>query len=1458
MKNILKTVFLFVILATLTLAAACNTPSGNSNGAESKPESEGPSSESVLESESESESISPKVEITAIQPQITISDEEYEILDLNDLFAVTVDDVVIEDGATFSVTEVEEGGVRVITVTCSYLSKSAEVKITVTQTVYEVSLSKESVTVIASEVDSYDFLALFTATRNGEPFEITQEMVQTDLEAKKGEYFITVTVKGESKTLSVTVIDHLVEVVNSYSVYEICIGDLENFDLTQLFSLYVDGVAERVTLDMIDASALENAQVGGEYEVKFSASVDSATANSTCKIKVKADQETVVTAKNVVTYPNGEYIDLTTLFEIVRGDEVIPVTADMVSGSVDYSKVGVNQITLTYNGEQTVATVEVKRGVVISYQNSSTVTVKKGTDKSSYPFANDFKVIVNGIRFTAIDGYIDASQVDFSTAGEYTATITVPYNDKALSLSGVNFTYFESSITYVVVENEYSISIKEDLVTLAKGTTEYNVFKNIKLTINGRNQSLTTVKEYEDPITCYAEILSDPIDFESSAIQRVVLAVYVYGSSNSPITVEFDVVIKSDIKVEGSGKVIFTGETVYTRDLFNITENGERVEVTNDMIIGKVDVFTPGLYTVVLNYKGFIAESKVTVVDNQIVGTYLTLLTTIDQMGTDDEGNDVVETAGRRLRNLFYYEDGRITVDGANATVTGVIDDSTRTLKLMNYDYTMYYNDGIIVLDPDNGIKLPFNDQKRPMVYFHNLKWNLISRLTVNSSSTYVLNASITCYSFDVFEIVDIESGETYHFALKVDMIDKANSDTVYKVEWGFVTLAEDFIPQAGVTSSLEFMGKTYKFTMDDSAHATMKKTTATKEYGGLKFDGVIDGENAILSSTSSEGWTLKVGSAIAFNLSMLDVENLAHGGSDYLNQTVFLYGHDEADDGIFSYKFHLDLTAKTFTVEEKDVYFGKYKTENAFIFLDGYGTGVVNFNTKSYYRYSFEYTVVGNRVEMEFFNVPYNFTHGEKMIAFIEPLLNVMTVNYAEDQNLVGAKFENVQMTDGAIVEIDSFKIGADSDKVAKQKFLDGIKIVTPSGELTGTEKTNAIDTSKIRFSVAGFYQFTITVTVNGEKVVSYYAVQVLDDIYLDNPMVASYGNGVIFATNGLVIDKYGQAIITVGERKFEGLAKIVDDTVAISAFDENGGEVKANGKIIKNGLISLVCTGAATFSDFFTTGVITYAGADGFELRIINLSGENVYITASSSTSVGNVATAEVISGNLLSVGSIMKFTANGEETFVKIDSLGEKGKGLTLADAYRGTYTVNGEDSQITFDGFGKFTGEGVGTYILFGRLATVTVNGENTVYRLDNNKMTAEKVDVAFDSTLVSGKVFSADHTFTCEGYPYTASTSFEFKANGVVIVKSTSSEHDIGGEYGDPCSNGDFYSPVFASADGVSGSYAVSGNKITVIVNGYTFVFEMQNVVAADSLKCISTTATSGEHGYFSVNTVFTV
>ena len=63
----------------------------------------------------------------------------------------------------------------------------------------------------------------------------------------------------------------------------------------------------------------------------------------------------------------------------------------MITGTIDYTEVGENIITLNYNGLTKQAIVEVKRGVIIEHSKSDTITILKGTNKDNVHTSYDTK-----------------------------------------------------------------------------------------------------------------------------------------------------------------------------------------------------------------------------------------------------------------------------------------------------------------------------------------------------------------------------------------------------------------------------------------------------------------------------------------------------------------------------------------------------------------------------------------------------------------------------------------------------------------------------------------------------------------------------------------------------------------------------------------------------------------------------------------------------------------------------------------------------------------------------------------------------------------------------------------------------------------------------------------------------------------------------------------------------------
>lgn len=273
--------------------------------------------------------------------------------------------------------------------------------VNVTAVDFEVEASVDEITLHVSQVAAYDYTKLFAATRNGQRYQITADKLNGLPSAQVGEYTVTLELGEKSASVRIKVQDKDVVVCGTaFDAITLPAVEVASYDFSNVFYIYVNGISVAIDEAKIDASALENAVVDGapvkvwyRYgdDYKFSVDVSVITDN------------VVITSRNAEILTNSAQLDLTALFEITRNGETLPVTNDMVSGEVDYGKVGDYTITLTYRGRTRTATVTVRTGLVIEYEKGETVEVKQGANKDLYDFTADFRVIANGITFTVVN-----------------------------------------------------------------------------------------------------------------------------------------------------------------------------------------------------------------------------------------------------------------------------------------------------------------------------------------------------------------------------------------------------------------------------------------------------------------------------------------------------------------------------------------------------------------------------------------------------------------------------------------------------------------------------------------------------------------------------------------------------------------------------------------------------------------------------------------------------------------------------------------------------------------------------------------------------------------------------------------------------------------------------------------------------------------------------------------------
>lgn len=1462
-KRLLLLVLLYVSL-TILLAGCSGFPAPEESSENSSESEREPSSESSSEPASESRG-SDTVSLTANAQVVFLKDRQVVGYDFASLFTLKVngETVPIEDAwLDYSLVK-SEPSAEPYTVICTYGVHQAVAKISVTKTNYMLNLSVDTVSMTVEAAENYDFNALFEAKMDGVTVPVTDDMVTTDYKPQIGTYTYTVSFGDRKKTLSINIVDnHRVEVVRAYRSLSMTAEELAGYDLTKLFSLYVDGDTVAVTAAMLTSDIPASPVNGESYTVTLQYSTDKWIYRASIPITVVTVDDIIITARDVETYPNSEAIDLTTLFTIKQGERYIPVTRDMITGTVNYASEGENRITLTYrtSGAEKSATavVTVKRGVVIRFADTDTVLIRRGTDINSYPFTEDFILTVNGTRFSDFPAsYIDISGVDFTKAGTYTATLTVRYNkDPLTGLTGnANYSTHTATIRYCVVENTYSVNVNKDQVVLPKGTTRYNPFYNLTVYINGRWQTLTDDPNVTlDPISCYARLVSASIDFGSAAVQNVIIDVYVNGRDADPVRVSYTLRVESDVTVTATDTAVFVGNKLYVCDLFSIKNAGQRVDVTYDMITGYVDVTTPGVYRLELNYGGVTATATVTVLDNSIVGTYHTSLRNISQADDEDEeGYTIIGTPSRPLGDLIIRADGTITVDGMNGMITGGFGTESMTAKIGTNVYYLYYRDGILVLDPDNSLKLSFNNTKRPMVYFHGDMWEITGNIILNKLSTHILQTTNTGYSYDLMRVRSKTDERELWYALYICLVSKTSADTVYEVKWGEIDLDTAFTPAADATASFMFNGDEVSFKMTNKTIARPAASEKAPQWANRTFTGTINGKNATLKTDFYERYTLRIDGNVIFSGARL--ADMLNGEVDYDAGILFLYNVTAKDDAaVYSYKFLIDAENNTFTVAERDPYYGRYTADGMVLFLDGYGSGVMSFDANSYAQTKLTYTVKDSELTVQYIGTSPVFAYGKSAVYIVAPFLNVLTVREFSGADMKDKAFVNEVITDGAIVTVSSHTVGMTGNS---NELLSYITIVTADGVLSDAEKKACVGVKTVKFGAAGFYQYTVTVKVNGEDVTAYYAVQVLgkiDTAYRD--MAISYGQGLLYPNNSLKVDEFGRVTYYIGDTVYTGLADFYDDGFIARLTDTNGIKLLLTAKKYAENTLEVRMTGAMNGSDIFTRGEtsVTSSASDSAYLRSVKLSdGTVLYFFSKSAIELGErVILAPETGSDLTVTGVTLILTADGDEiACLRVNEWGKAKTGLTLSDAFRGSYKLG--NKTITFDGFGKGTFEGKGniTYRIKGDMVTISFDDSENVIACKPNPATGETkllTPVGSGSMLVSGFTYYATYTFACGSELYEATTSIRFEA-GEVKILSTSESHDSGDGM---CTDDSGYAPPFVGM----GTYTVKGDVITVNIKGYTMVFIVTDVTTSAQIVCESTTIKSSDHGYFGAGRAF--
>lgn len=1340
-------------------------------------------------------------------------------------------------------------------ISCRMGEAVVHLTVNVTAVDFEVEASVDEITLHVSQVAAYDYTKLFAATRNGQRYQITADKLNGLPSAQVGEYTVTLELGEKSASVRIKVQDKDVVVCGTaFDEIRLPAVEVASYDFSNVFYIYVNGISVAIDEAKIDASALENAVVDGDpvkvwyrYGDDYKFSVD---------VYVITD-DVVITSRNAEILTNSAQLDLTALFEITRNGETLPVTNDMVSGEVDYGKVGDYTITLTYRGRTRTATVTVRTGLVIEYEKGETVEVKQGANKDLYDFTADFRVIANGITFTDIGAYLNADQlaaIDFSTAGEYELTLRIPYNNKSFGVTGVKFDYIEKTIKYVVVARKYTYSAISDVLTVKVGET-VDLAGNINLVIDGIKQNLSTDRSAANIGCCYYEIATAP-DNSLAGTYRAVIRLYVYGVDADPVEVEMRVKVIPDVTVEGSEVTVFVGSGVYTPDLFAIYENGKSVYVSLDMIDGEFDPFEAGIYELTLNYKDVEAKAIVYVVDRDIVGSYSTpCMTQAVEGETDDSGDPITDgTPAKPIGDLEIDENLNVTFKGKAVTDVKCIGENKFSFKESAYAvYEFEYVDGVIFVTYVNDLRMQLTDSRRPLVYVKNGESETQGKFFIHSSKsgTHVLSEGNVSkiYTIENYKVKFNDGAEKW-YSLYICLKSYMGQDYNYEISYGEAVFPEDFAPTANNTYVMTLNGVDYSFVATSSVKGIISKSDSSQtQYDptGKTFTGGIDNAIHTLAFRSGNGSSLKQSSNVVYDMYAYDISSMKITPYDSATKTYRVYGEkvisgteveyyssfkyfanaDGKEIYPFSYRFVLDFETNKFTCLAKDKFYGLYSFGNSCIFFDGYGTGAIRFGdeTVSNNITGFNYTVNGNTVNIEYFGVSDSFAHGKKGTLALNNDGNSYTV-----MNLkgipAGAVYSNVRIEKGYVVNVSRFVFKTNETKT---DLVNSITIYNKSGEVTGSKKTALIVTKYVAFNTPGIYEITIN------KVP--YAVQIIDKRYsADDRYVKDFGSSLDESAT-LSVDEYGYATLTRDGVAYTGAVTIGEKGFTGKLYCDSG-YITLEAEEVYEGVLSVTVNGVTELKTEFIMNSSVYAGNSSIVIRKIVTSDGADYYLCSSAKILGEKIDLEFVKGTDFIAGSEIKITtASGTVRYFYINSLSDGG--LVENDGLGGSF-VQSDNAENTLetDGYGNAEWNGVTyeyTYLRANRdyiFIETTVNGTTKLYKfiVYTSGDKAGKFDylgeVLTENDLINGGTYSYTQVFSYEEGDE-AVISFKFAADGKVTISVKSNED----------------SPAFVGV----GSYTIEGATVKVTTaNGKRITFELTSYLSTNSLKVVSSDTTESE------------
>lgn len=1034
--------------------------------------------------------------LDVVTSNTTIALASVSSFDAKTLFKITDDGKEVAISADMISGSVEaKAGSYTITLTYkgkTYTSNVNVVDLTPEVVTKKVNLESTNLTVELKDFKIEDVKKLFKITDDGKEIEVKDEMLNVgDLTAAVGEYEVTLTYEGIKVTSKINIIENTERLSLVAHNQTLELGEAENFDAENLFTITDDGKNVVVRASMIDESKFNRSEVG-EYEVtlNYKGKTVTATVNVVANKKVTAS----VNSDKLICHKGDESYDVKEAFSVYAGDKKLTITDEMLSGSVDYNRTGIYDIKLTYDyyGELTIvnAKINVLPEVVIATPKGDSF-VGKGVYASDAMFKHEenFVATADGISlpFDAklVDTNLVFSQNNLAQTGKYYATYKIV-------VDGVEFS---KTINYEIYAHKAEASDSKVTYKASELTSDnIDPFKIFYLKVNGSSATYSgldvefvpaSMKDTYTPTEGKTPVyytIDTNIVFGTPGIYDYKISFELDGlpyEFTTKVTVENDVTIteaSKDLVNVYKGAASFDYKTIFKITKYDgESQSTNNVTVTDDMIdSSKVNLNEIGEYEVTCTYEGVTYTKKINVLASDFVGTW----TSVD--------------SELKITNIVLNADGtaKATLDGkeTDGSFTLTADGLYKIVVGSKNIYAEYNNDILFVKWNYSGAT---NTQDYSGLFVKDSTNFEISNAVAIINGASSLNSSNNL-KFFAYKIVNKTTNEEIKAIMQVKYTEGYSyyDDDSYTVSWyinpeieGTWFDGENKVEIGSskyvLTFTTESEATTMSFVKESSSGSTGGSTTPSEEEVGPE-KGTYTGDFTL--TLDGKGVATLEGSSYEANYSGFKYKM---NGND-----VILTWTDKNYD---SQMVILELNGSTFTVKASDDFNNAY-TFGTSIKVQFLGNGYANANFFSYSSEVCNYTRDGKTVVLTNGenSATFELSNGNNTLKLVEYTGKIYNENAT---TLTCEKVLNHRLTISDTVRV-ALNGNLNIADVFKMEYVD------ENGEVKSIaiDDTNA-DMSAVDTTVSGYYIVTFKATYGDELFEGSGLVYVYPTPYLDAP---------------------------------------------------------------------------------------------------------------------------------------------------------------------------------------------------------------------------------------------------------------------------------------------------------------------------------------------------------------------